>query len=221
VIYESRLELARLMIADFDPAVVAIAAQPFWLRARAGGRVRRHVPDFFLLRADQSAVLVNVKPAAQLADPEVAEALEWPGRLARDHGWYYEIWTGADPVYLANVRFLAGYRRPRLVPCWPRSGRVTRSLPCPAVLAGTIPRTPSGLGLPARSPRREGAGGTPCRTGRVDAGRGPCAESAGDPERITAFTASCVRVLDDAAAGAVPGEPCRRHTWSRRACPLW
>jgi hypothetical protein len=116
VIYESRLELARLLIADFDPAVVAIAAQPFRLRARAGGRVRRHVPDFFLVRADQSALVVNVKPAAQLADPEVAAALEWPGRLAQEHGWDYEIWTGADPVYLANLRFLAGYRRPWLVP---------------------------------------------------------------------------------------------------------
>jgi len=116
VIYESRLELARLLIADFDPAVTAIAAQPFWLRARAGGRVRRHVPDFFLVHADQSAVVINVKPASQLADPEVAAALEWPGRLARKHGWDYEIWTGEDPVSLANLRFLAGYRRPWLVP---------------------------------------------------------------------------------------------------------
>jgi hypothetical protein len=116
VVYESRLELARLLVADFDPAVVAIAAQPFLLRAQAGGRMRRHVPDFFVVRADQSAQLVNVKPAAQLADPEVAEALDWPGRLARDHGWDYEIWSGADPVYLANVKFLAGYRRPWLLP---------------------------------------------------------------------------------------------------------
>ena len=46
----------------------------------------------------------------------MAGALEWPGRLARDHGWDYEIWSGADPVYLANVRFLAGYRRPWAVP---------------------------------------------------------------------------------------------------------
>ncbi len=92
------------------------AAQPFWLRAQAGGRVRRHVPDFFLIRADQSALLVNVKPTGQLADPEVAGALEWPERLVREHGWDYEIWTGADPVYLANLRFLAGYRRPWLVP---------------------------------------------------------------------------------------------------------
>ena len=78
--------------------------------------MRRKVPDFFLVRADGSAQLVNVKPASRLADPAVAEALEWPGRLARDHGWDYEVWTGADPVHLANVRFLAGYRRPWAVP---------------------------------------------------------------------------------------------------------
>jgi hypothetical protein len=29
VAYESRLELARIMLADFDPAVTGLAAQPF------------------------------------------------------------------------------------------------------------------------------------------------------------------------------------------------
>jgi hypothetical protein len=33
VIYESRLELARLLLAGFSPDVTAIAAQPFLLRA--------------------------------------------------------------------------------------------------------------------------------------------------------------------------------------------
>jgi hypothetical protein len=55
VIYESRLELARLLLADFDPDVVGIAAQP--LLVRDGDR--RHVPDF--LRADRSVLIVNVK----------------------------------------------------------------------------------------------------------------------------------------------------------------
>jgi hypothetical protein len=116
VIYESRLELARLLLADFDPGVTAIAAQPFLLRAQAGGRVRRHVPDFLLVRADQTVQVVNVKPAARLADPTVAEALAWPGRLFEARGWDHEIWTGAAPVLLANVRFLAGYRRPGMPP---------------------------------------------------------------------------------------------------------
>ena len=35
VIYESRLELARLLLADSDRRVVAIAARPFLLQARA------------------------------------------------------------------------------------------------------------------------------------------------------------------------------------------
>ena len=116
VIYESRLELARLLLADFDRDVTAIAAQPFLLQARVGGRARRHVPDFLLVQADRSVRVVNVKPAARLAEPRIAEALAWPGRLIEDHGWQYELWSGADPVLLANLRFLAGYRRPGLLP---------------------------------------------------------------------------------------------------------
>ena len=46
----------------------------------------------------------------------MAEALAWPGELFEARGWDYEIWTGADPVVLANVRFLAGYRRPGMPP---------------------------------------------------------------------------------------------------------
>lgn len=114
VMYESRLELARLLLADFDPGVVALAAQPFQMRVRIGDRVRRHVPDFFLVGADRSATVVNVKPAGRLAESDVAEALRWPGEIIAAHGWGYEVWTGEDPIYLANVRFLAGYRRPGL-----------------------------------------------------------------------------------------------------------
>jgi hypothetical protein len=51
VVYESRLELARIMLADFDPAVTAVAAQPFRLIGRDGSRVRRHVPDVLLAGA--------------------------------------------------------------------------------------------------------------------------------------------------------------------------
>jgi TnsA-like endonuclease N terminal len=116
VIYESRLELARLLLADFDRDVTAIAAQPFLLQARVAGTARRHVPDFLLVHADKSVTVVNVKPAGKLAEPPTAEALAWPGQLIERQGWQYEIWSGADPVLLANLRFLAGYRRPGLLP---------------------------------------------------------------------------------------------------------
>nr|MDT0666067.1 TnsA-like heteromeric transposase endonuclease subunit [Micromonospora sp. DSM 115978] len=66
VVYESRLELARLLLADFDPSVVRIAAQPFCLTAEVGGRRRWHVPDFLLVDAAGLASVVNVKPAEHL-----------------------------------------------------------------------------------------------------------------------------------------------------------
>ncbi|MFF1690825.1 TnsA-like heteromeric transposase endonuclease subunit [Streptomyces sp. NPDC058254] len=116
VVYESRLELARLLLADFDPAVHGIFAQPCRLAARIGDRARHHVPDFLLVMRSGTVRVVNVKPADRLQDPKIAEALAWPGELFRQHGWEYEIWSGADRVLLENVRFLAGYRRRDVVP---------------------------------------------------------------------------------------------------------
>jgi hypothetical protein len=54
------------------------------------------VPDFLLVRANRTVQVVDVKPAAWLADPVVAEALAWPGELFEGRGWGHEIWTGAD-----------------------------------------------------------------------------------------------------------------------------
>jgi hypothetical protein len=105
------------LLADFDPGVTAIAAQPFLLRAQAGGRLRRHVPDFLLVRADHTVQVVNVKTAARLADPAVAVALAWPGPLFEARGWDHEIWTGAAPVLLtpglaATLRHAASMHNP-------------------------------------------------------------------------------------------------------------
>lgn len=116
MVYESRLELARLLLADFDPDVRGIFAQPCWVVARIGDRIRRHVPDFLLVMRSGTVRVINVKPADRLRDPEIAEALAWPGELIERHGWEYEIWSGADRVLLENIRFLAAYRRPGIVP---------------------------------------------------------------------------------------------------------
>ncbi|MFF2405845.1 hypothetical protein [Streptomyces sp. NPDC058092] len=48
--YESWLERDRLSLLDFDPAVVGIASQPFWLHWREDGKKRRHAPDCFIRR---------------------------------------------------------------------------------------------------------------------------------------------------------------------------
>lgn len=113
--YESLLERDRLWLADFDPAVRAISGQPFWLTGRDGSTLRRHVPDFLLQLDDGSSLVVDVKPAALLDEPKVAEVLSWTGRMCAGRGWGYEVWSGADPIVLRNIRFLGGGRRPQCV----------------------------------------------------------------------------------------------------------
>src|SRR5215472_15996885 len=113
VVYESRLELARLIFADFDRSVHRILAQPFLLKAKVGGKIRKHVPDYFLV-TDHGLVVVDVKPEHLMAKPTVAYTFAWTRRLVEARGWQYEVWSGAQPSELENLRFLAGYRRPWL-----------------------------------------------------------------------------------------------------------
>jgi hypothetical protein len=115
VVYESRLELARILLADHDRDVVAIAAQPFLLEGFDGTRVRRHVPDVLLGHADGTMTVVDVKAASRVADPEVAAQFDWTRRVCEDRGFGFEVWSGADSVLVENVRFLAGYRRAELI----------------------------------------------------------------------------------------------------------
>ena len=92
VVYQSRLELARLLLADFDPEVTSVYAQPCLLAGVAGGGHGAMCRIVGRLRAGAVRV-VNVKPADRLADPKIAEALAWPGELFRAHGWDYQAWS--------------------------------------------------------------------------------------------------------------------------------
>ncbi|MFF3154144.1 TnsA-like heteromeric transposase endonuclease subunit [Streptomyces sp. NPDC057910] len=115
VAYESRLELARLLLADFARDVVSVAAQPFQLIGDDGDRRRRHVPDLLLVHADGLVTVVDVKPAERAEEAKFVEQFAWMRRLCSLRGWAFEVWSGADPVVVENVRFLAGYRRPQVV----------------------------------------------------------------------------------------------------------
>ncbi len=112
--YESLLERDRVWLADFDSSVLWIASQPFWVSGRDGDTLRRHVPDF-LLDTTAGLVVVDVKPPELVVEPHVAEVFDWCRRLCASKGWRYEVWSGADPVRLRNVRFLGSARRARTV----------------------------------------------------------------------------------------------------------
>jgi hypothetical protein len=143
VAYESRLELARIMLADFDPAVTGIAAQPFLLTGPDQGRTRRHVPDLLLTGTDGGITVVDVKAPSRMADPGVREQFAWTQRVCAERGWAFEAWSGADPRLLANVRFLAGYRRPAVID----AGLI------PAVLGAAAGQSSAGAIERALSPR--------------------------------------------------------------------
>jgi hypothetical protein len=120
--FESWLERDNLMLLDFDPAVTGISSQPFVLHWHDGTRERKHTPDYFVRRADGSALVVDVRADDRIR-PEDAEAFEMTGLMCSHAGWEFRRVGELDPLMAANVRWLAGYRHPR-VGSSPLTGRV-------------------------------------------------------------------------------------------------
>lgn len=110
--FESWLERDRLVLMDFDPRVVGIASQPFWLHWHDGERERRHAPDYFVRRADGSAVVVDVR-ADERVEPRDAEAFEVTRMACGQAGCGFERVGVPEETLLANVRWLSRYRHPR------------------------------------------------------------------------------------------------------------
>lgn len=108
--YESRLELANLILMDFAPDVDSIVSQPFLVEGWDATRVRRHVPDYLLRLRDGGIRVIDVKPAHRLDVPKVRDSLGWTRRLMAVPGWEYEICSEPHPTLSANVRFLSGFR---------------------------------------------------------------------------------------------------------------
>ncbi|WP_370500371.1 TnsA-like heteromeric transposase endonuclease subunit [Mycolicibacterium sp. jd] len=115
VIYESRLELSSLLMADFDVSVLEIAAQPFLVQAVVNGRLRRHIPDF-LWRTTTGLVVVDVVRRERLAEsPKIQVLCAWTREVIAGLGWDYRVVSEQPAALLGNVRFLAGYRRKRYI----------------------------------------------------------------------------------------------------------
>jgi hypothetical protein len=114
VVYESRLELANLLLADFDYAVHHIVAQPFSLRAEVDGQMRRHIPDYLWSR-DDGPVVVDVVRRDRMAQPKIVSLCAWTKAVVESLGWSYLVVDEPSEIRLGNVRFLSGYRRGWLI----------------------------------------------------------------------------------------------------------
>ncbi|MFF2852114.1 TnsA-like heteromeric transposase endonuclease subunit [Streptomyces sp. NPDC058001] len=149
--FESWLERDHLVLMDFDPAVVGVASQPFWLHWHDGSRERRHAPDFFVRRADGSAVVVDVRAHDWIA-PRDAEAFEVTRRACAGAGWDFERVGTPEAVLLANVRWLSRYRHPRC-----RQGPVAAPADGRLLATGAA----DARGRCGRRPARDAAGAVP------------------------------------------------------------
>ena len=101
------------MLLDFDPCVVGIASQPFWLRwSDDAGAAVAHAPDFFAWCSDGSALVLDCRPVERRRPADVAK-FDATAKACALLGWQYRLVGAADSVRAANVRWLAGYRHPR------------------------------------------------------------------------------------------------------------
>ncbi len=111
--YESSVERDQLVRLDSEPEVVAVASQPFRLSWRSEGRGRkvRHTPDYFVRRRDGTAVVLDGRPDERI-EPE--DAAKFAATSVAQVGWGYDRVGVVDPVLAANLRWLSGYRHPRV-----------------------------------------------------------------------------------------------------------
>ncbi|MFD9564932.1 TnsA-like heteromeric transposase endonuclease subunit [Streptomyces sp. NPDC059994] len=84
------------------------ALRLFWPGRRGG---RGHVSDFFVRLGDGGGLVVDVHPDGQIG-PDDAEAFAATARACELAGWSFRRVGLIDPVLLANVKWLAGYRHP-------------------------------------------------------------------------------------------------------------
>ncbi|MEU8626604.1 TnsA-like heteromeric transposase endonuclease subunit [Streptomyces sp. NPDC048669] len=112
--YESWLERDHLMLLDFDPWVTAVASQPFQLSwSGPDGKRVRHTPDFFVRRADGTVLVVDVRPDERI-EPRDAMKFATTAAACGLVGWDFARLGAPDAVLMENVRWLAGYRHPRV-----------------------------------------------------------------------------------------------------------
>ncbi|MGW0846758.1 TnsA-like heteromeric transposase endonuclease subunit [Streptomyces sp. NPDC002787] len=112
VAYGSGVMRTELMLLDRGPAVAALACRPVELVWREDGKAVGHAPQLMARLQDGSGLLLDCAgrsgPSARLAARARVVAA-----AAEAAGWSYRLAGPPDPVLVANVRWLAGYRHPR------------------------------------------------------------------------------------------------------------
>lgn len=88
---ESGLEYDFLVVNECDREIRAVISQPVELEWRdRTGRLRKHIPDYALLRGDD-CVLAEVKPASRAVSADIAERTAAFEEMLPSYGFEYEL----------------------------------------------------------------------------------------------------------------------------------
>ncbi|MFD8154464.1 MULTISPECIES: TnsA-like heteromeric transposase endonuclease subunit [unclassified Streptomyces] len=101
-----------VMMLDQDPQVTGMVSRPVELVWEEGGRTVTHAPDLAVALVDGSIHLVDC-PGSSGPSARLASRARVAGLCAQDVGWEHRFADAADPVALANGRWLSVYRHPR------------------------------------------------------------------------------------------------------------
>lgn len=108
--FESWLRRDQLIQLDFDTSVVGVFAWPFALHWHTDAGERHHSPDYFVRLANGAAVVLDVRTTDV---PELDDECAVIASACAQVGWQHRRVGRSDPVFMANLRWLAGYRHPR------------------------------------------------------------------------------------------------------------
>jgi hypothetical protein len=110
----------RVMLLDQDPGVVDMACRPLEFVWREGERVVRHAPHLMARLSDGRRLMVDCLRGGESPPAPLLKRQAVVIGCAQAAGWEYRAEAAADPIVVANVRWLSGYRHPR---CAGRIGR--------------------------------------------------------------------------------------------------
>ncbi len=113
--WESELERDCVVLAEFRPSVLAIAAQPHTVEVWTDESSFEHTPDYLLGtgQAAEADEVVEVKPAARALQPEIERRLRISAAAHRALGFTFSVLGEAEiraQPWLANAILLLRYR---------------------------------------------------------------------------------------------------------------
>jgi hypothetical protein len=113
---ESRFEMRVLRCLDHDGAVAGVSVKPLVLHYRDEAGRASHTPDIFVRGVDGSGTVVDVHAGWTAEKAEFVRQAAATKVACQAAGWSYEICSTIDPVFEANLDWLAACRHQLIDP---------------------------------------------------------------------------------------------------------